>query len=369
MRHSARLAIGALAAAALTLSGCASGDSGSDSDSSSGEEDAASSESICDSAEGDGPAIGLAYDVGGVGDQSFNDSAYAGLERAVKELDATCEEAEAQAGEDDAAREERLRTLIDAGYDTLIGVGYIYSTAAYNVAPDHPEVSFGVIDGFNPTESQEDLPNVANINFAANEASFLVGAAAGLVTKTDNVGFIGGTNTPLIQGFEAGYVAGVQEVDPKIKVQTQYLAQEDAVKGFENPAGGETAATGMYDNGADVVYHAAGKSGLGLFDAVERAGQGNWAIGVDSDQYLTVDKAQKPFILTSALKRIDTGVFEFAESVDSGKQLSGYVTYDLADGGVDYSTSNAKLSQDVIDQLDDYKQQIISGKITVPTEP
>lgn len=367
MRHSARLAIGALAAAALTLSGCASGDSGSDS--SSGEEDAASSESICDSAEGDGPAIGLAYDVGGVGDQSFNDSAYAGLERAVKELDATCEEAEAQAGEDDAAREERLRTLIDAGYDTLIGVGYIYSTAAYNVAPDHPEVSFGVIDGFNPTESQEDLPNVANINFAANEASFLVGAAAGLVTKTDNVGFIGGTNTPLIQGFEAGYVAGVQEVDPKIKVQTQYLAQEDAVKGFENPAGGETAATGMYDNGADVVYHAAGKSGLGLFDAVERAGQGNWAIGVDSDQYLTVDKAQKPFILTSALKRIDTGVFEFAESVDSGKQLSGYVTYDLADGGVDYSTSNAKLSQDVIDQLDDYKQQIISGKITVPTEP
>jgi basic membrane protein A len=125
----------------------------------------------------------------------------------------------------------------------------------------------------------------------------------------------------------------------------------------------------MYENGADVVYHAAGKSGLGLFDAVERAGQGNWAIGVDSDQYLTVDKAQKPFILTSALKRIDTGVFEFAESVDSGKQLSGYVTYDLADGGVDYSTSNPKLSQDVIDQLDDYKQQIVSGKITVPTEP
>jgi basic membrane protein A len=373
VRHSARLAIGAVAAAALTLSGCASGDSGGGSDTGSGgsggEDDAATSESVCDSAEGDGPAIGLAYDVGGVGDQSFNDSAYAGLEKAVKELDATCEEAEAQAGEDDAAREERLRTLIDAGYDTLIGVGYIYSTAAYNVAPDYPEVSFGVIDGYNPTESQEDLPNVANINFAANEASFLVGAAAALTTKTDNVGFIGGTDTPLIQGFEAGYVAGVDEVDPTIKVQTQYLAQEDPVKGFENPAGGETAATGMYDNGADVVYHAAGKSGLGLFDAVEQAGQGNWAIGVDSDQYLTVDDAQKPFILTSALKRIDTGVFEFAESVAKGKQLSGYVTYDLADGGVDFSTSNPKLSKKVVAQLNEYKQQVIAGKITVPTEP
>jgi basic membrane protein A len=230
-----------------------------------------------------------------------------------------------------------------------------------------------VIDGYNPNDKPNnpapDLPNVANINFAANEASFLVGAAAALTTKTDNVGFLGGTNTPLIQAFEAGYTAGVHEVDPGIEVQTQYLAQEDAEKGFFDPAGGETASTGMYENGADVVYHAAGKSGLGLFDAVESAGQGNWAIGVDSDQYLTVDPDQQPFVLTSALKRIDTGVFEFAEAVANGKPLSGYVFYDLADRGVDYSTSNPKLSKDVVAQLEDYKQQVIAGKITVPTQP
>ena len=189
---------------------------------------------------------------------------------------------------------------------------------------------------------------------------------AALTTKTDNVGFIGGTNTPLIQNFEAGYNAGVEQVDPKIEIQSQYLAQEDAVKGFENPAGGETAATGMYESGADVVYHVAGKSGLGLFDAVEQAGDGHWAIGVDGDQYLSADPDQQPYILTSALKRVDTGVFEFAESVDAGKPLSGYVSYDLASGGVDYATSNPALSKDIIDQVNDFKQQIIAGKIEVP---
>ena len=123
-----------------------------------GDDDAAATESVCDSADGDGPKIGLAYDVGGRGDQSFNDSAYAGLEKAVKELDATCEEAEAQAGENDADREERLRTLVDAGYDTILGIGYIYSVAAYNVAPDYPEVYFGVIDGYNPGDTEEGRP-------------------------------------------------------------------------------------------------------------------------------------------------------------------------------------------------------------------
>ena len=366
MRNTARAAAAVFATAALVLSGCASGDGDDESTGSDGETSA--SADICESAEGDGPAIGLAYDVGGRGDQSFNDSAYTGLEKAVDELDATCAEAEAAAGENDADREARLRDLIDGGYDTIIGVGFVYSVAVYNVAPEFPDVHFGIIDGFNPTESQKPLDNVANINFAANEGSFLVGVAAALTTKTDNVGFIGGTNTPLIQNFEAGYDAGVEAVDPNIEIQSQYLSQDDPVKGFENPAGGETAATGLFDNGADVVYHAAGKSGLGLFDAVVQAGEGNWAIGVDSDQYLTADPEQQPFILTSAIKRVDTGVFEFAKSVADDDPVSDYVTYDLASGGVDYSTSNPDLPQDVIDQIDDYKQKIIDGDIEVPTE-
>ena len=366
MRLRARL-VASLGAAALVLAGCASGGSAEGDDEGSGSSDSAS-EDICESAEGDGPKIGLAYDVGGTGDQSFNDSAYAGLVRAVEELDATCTEIEAGQGESDADREARLIELADAGYDTVVAVGFIYSEATYTVAPDYPDVNFGIIDGFNPTESQKDLPNVANIGFAANEGSFLVGVAAALTTEADNVGFVGGVDGPLIQAFEAGYVAGVEEVDPNIEVQSQYLSQDDPVQGFENPAGGETAATGMYENGADVIYHAAGKSGLGLFDAVVQAGEGNWAIGVDSDQYLTADENQQPYILTSMLKRVDTGVFEYAQAADEGEPPSGYVTYDLESGGVDYATSGDHLPEEVVSQIDEYKQQIIDGAIEVPAE-
>ena len=351
--------VAGLGAAALVVAGCASG--GSD------ESDSSSTTDICADAEGDGPRIGLAYDVGGVGDLSFNDAAYAGLVQAVEELDATCTEAEAAAGESDADRADRLIELAEAGYETIIGVGFIYSVATYEVAPDYPDVNFGIIDGFNPTESQKDLRNVANINFAANEGSFLVGVAAALTTETDSVGFIGGVQGPLIEGFEAGYVAGIEAVDPNIEIQSQYLSQNDPVKGFENPPGGETAATGMYEQGADVVYHAAGKSGLGLFDAVVDAGEGNWAIGVDSDQYLTADDDQKPYILTSMLKRVDTGVFEYAEAASEGNAPSGYVTYDLAGGGVGYATSGDHLSEDVIAEIESYKEQIIAGDIEVPT--
>jgi basic membrane protein A len=365
VRLRARLATGVIACAALVLSGCASG-GGDDEGGSGGDSEPSASEDICEAADVVGQTDRRTVAVGGRGDQSFNDSAYVGLKKAVDELDATCAEAEAAAGENDADREARLRTLIDGGYDTIIGVGFVYSVAVYNVAPEFPDVEFGIIDGFNP--GTKDLDNVANIGFAANEGSFLVGVVAALTTKSDNVGFIGGTNTPLIQAFEAGFDAGVQEVDPGIEIQSQYLSQEDPVKGFENPAGGETAATGMYENGADVVYHAAGKSGLGLFDAVVQAGEGNWAIGVDSDQYLTADPEQQPYILTSAIKRVDTGVFEFAKGVADGNPPAGYVTYDLASGGVDYATSNPALSQKVQDQVDDYKQQIIDGKIKVPAE-
>jgi basic membrane protein A len=355
VRLSTRFAL-AFGVAAMVLTGCA----GSDDDGDGG--DSSASEDICDTAEGDGPNIGLAYDVGGRGDQSFNDSAYAGLERTVEELGATCTEVEANQGENDADREERLRLLAEEGYNPIIAVGFVYSPAVDTVAAEYPDVSFAVVDGYSEAE------NAANLTFAENEGSFLVGAAAALKTQADNVGFVGGVDGPLIQKFEAGFVAGVEAVDPNIRIQIQYLSQDDPVKGFENPAGGQTAATGMYDNGADIVYHAAGKSGLGVFDAVEAAGEGNWAIGVDSDQYLTVDAAQKPYILTSMLKRVDVSVFEYVEAFAEGDIPTGFVTYDLASGGVDYSTSGGFVD-DIADQLDEYKQQIIDGEITVPAEP
>ncbi len=227
-------------------------------------------------------------------------------------------------------------------------------------------MKFGVVDGY--ATAIKEQKNVTDLTFAENEGSFLVGVAAALKTETKNVGFVGGVNGPLIEKFEAGFKAGVKAVDPKIKVQIQYLSQDDPQQGFENPAGGETAATGMYDNGADIVYHAAGQSGLGVFDAVEAAGEGNWAIGVDSDQYLTVDEAQKTHILTSMLKRVDIAVFDYAEAFDGGSAPSGFVIYDLKSDGVDYSTSGGFVD-DITDQIDEYKDQIIAGEVKVPTAP
>ncbi|MDQ3324836.1 MAG: BMP family ABC transporter substrate-binding protein [Actinomycetota bacterium] len=368
----ARFVVG-LSAAALVLAGCAGGESsggGSSSDSGGSSEGEASSADVCESADGDGPKIGLAYDVGGRGDQSFNDSAYAGLKQVVTDLDGTCTEAEAQNGEDEAAREERLRQLAEAGHETIVAVGFIYGASVYTVAPDYPEVNFGIIDGA-PPEGVDLLPNVANIGFAANQGSFLVGAAAALTTESDSIGFVGGLDIPLIQDFELGYVAGAEEVNPDVEIESQYLSQDDAAAGFENPSGGNTTATGMYDKGADVVFHAAGKSGLGVFDAAVTAGEGNWAIGVDSDQYLTASPEQQPRILTSMLKRVDVGVIEYvtgvADAAEGGEAPNGFVTYDLASDGVGYATSGDFLSQDVLDQLEELKQQIIDGDIKVPS--
>ena len=348
-----------LAAAALVVSGCSKDNTNT-----------SNSISSCSDASGSGPKVGIAYDVGGRGDQSFNDAAWKGMAKAISDLGATCSEAKAAVGEDDTTREERLRTLADAGYNPIIAVGFIYSPAAAKVAADYPDINFGVIDGYSQFLTEKPLDNLVDLTFAENEGSFLVGVAAALKTQTKHVGFVGGTHGDLIKKFEAGYVAGVHAVDPSIQVDVKYLTEDpnDGATGFENPAGGKTAAAGMYDAGADIVYHAAGKSGLGVFDAVEAAGPGHWAIGVDSDQYQTVDAAQKPYILTSMLKRVDTAVFDFVKAVDDGDSPSGNITYDLAAEGVGYSTSGGFID-DIKSQIDDYAAKIKSGEIKVPTTP
>ncbi len=361
MRSRSRLASG-IAAAALLLAACASNTSTSSG--SGGSSASTSSQDVCASASGDGPKIGLAYDVGGRGDQSFNDSAYAGLTKVVQDLHGSCKESEAQTGESDADREERLRTLADAGYNPIVAVGFIYSPAVDVVAKEsaYKDINFAVVDGF------ASAPNAANLTFAANQGSFLVGVAAALKTKANHVGFLGGVNGPLIQAFQAGYVAGVKAVDPSIKVDVVYLSQDDNQQGFENPSGGKTAATGMYDNGADIIYHAAGKSGLGLFQAAAAAGDGHWAIGVDSDQYLTASPDEKPHILTSMLKRVDVGVYDYVKAFADGQPQTGTVTFDLKSGGVDYATSGGFID-DITSKIDAYKQKIIDGQIKVPTKP
>jgi basic membrane protein A len=354
-----------LMAGALVLTACGSKDS-----SGSGSKSSSASADICKTAKGSGPKVGVAYDVGGRGDQSFNDSAYRGLQKAVKDLDARCIEAKATTDDNDTIRAQRLGTLAKAGYNPVVAVGYLYSPAAAKVAAQYPKTDFAVVDGYATTLTKSPLKNLADLVFSANESSYLVGVAAALKTKAKHVGFVGGVHGDLIKSFEAGYEAGVKSVDPSIKIDVQYLTedQNDSKTGYENPAGGKDAASAMYEDGADIVYHAAGKSGLGVFQAAQAAGDGKWAIGVDSDQYLTAPKAQKSHILTSALKRIDSALFTYVSNFKDGKAPSGFVTNDLTNDGVGIAYSGGFLD-DVKAKITAAADQIKSGAIKVPTDP
>lgn len=347
MRKTARFAAVAMAAA-LTLSACGSDD---------GTEEGTDT--------GDAPTsdvkVGMAYDVGGRGDQSFNDSAAAGLDQAVEEFGMESQESEAEDGEAESAREERLRTFADAGYNPIIAVGFAYAASVAKVSEEYPDVNFAIID-----DASVEADNVASLVFAEEQGSFLVGAAAALKTETDQIGFVGGVETPLIQKFEAGYVAGAEAVNPDIEVDVTYLTQVPDFSGFADPAKGKTAAQGMFDNGADIVYHAAGGSGGGVFEAASESD--SLAIGVDSDQYNTADPSVQDVILTSMLKNVNVAVYEYLSDVEAGDIPSGVTTYDLAVDGVGYSTSGGFVD-DITDQLDEFKQQIIDGEITVPTAP
>jgi basic membrane lipoprotein Med (substrate-binding protein (PBP1-ABC) superfamily) len=188
--------------ACLALTGCGKNDAGTT-------KGTAANADVCKGAKGDGPKVGLAYDVGGRGDQSFNDSAYAGLAKAVKDMKATCTEGEASDGEAESARETRLRDMADAGMNPIIGVGFAYSEAVDAVSKDYKDVSFGVIDGFDPTPDAANA-NVAYLGFAENEGSFLVGVAAASKSAAHHIGFVGGVHNDLIKKFEAGYVAGAK---------------------------------------------------------------------------------------------------------------------------------------------------------------
>jgi basic membrane protein A and related proteins len=353
-----------VAIGAMALSGCGSSSGGSSGDTKSASND------ICKTAKGDGPKVGVAYDVGGRGDQSFNDSAYRGLTQAVKDLGATCIEAKATTTDNDTTRAERLRTLAEGGYNPVIAIGYLYSPAAAKVAAEMPDTSFAVVDGFSTTIPKSPLKNLNDLVFSANEGSYLVGIAAALKTKVKHVGFVGGVPGAVIGPFEAGFRAGVASVDPSIKVDVTYLTQDqsDAQTAYENPAGGKDAASAMYEKGADVVFHAAGKSGLGVFQAAAAAGDGKWAIGVDSDQYLTAPKDQQPHILTSALKRVDTAVYDEIKTFKEGSLKPGFSTYNLKNDGVGYATSGGFVD-DIKAKIDAAAEKIKSGEIVVPSDP
>ena len=304
--------------------------------------------------------IGMAYDVGGRGDQSFNDAAAAGLDKFKGESGSETKEADAVANESDAAREERLQQLAEGGYTPIVAVGFAYAAALAKVAPQYPDVNFAIVDS---ADVKGD--NIANLTFAEDQGSFLVGVAAALKSKKGNVGFVGGVDTPLIQKFERGFKAGVEAAKPGTKVQSKYLTQPPDFDGFRSPDKGKIAAQGMYDAGADVVFQAAGGSGAGVFQAATASKA--FAIGVDSDQAKTAAPADRKVIITSMLKKVDVAVYDFLKSVADGSPLVGEKVYDLKVGGVGYSTTGGQID-DIKSDIDGYKAKIISGEITIPAK-
>jgi basic membrane protein A len=316
-----------------------------------------------------GLKVGVAYDIGGRGDQSFNDAAAAGLERAISELKlskANTRELSASPNESEDAAATRLRQLVSGGFNPIIAVGFKYATATQTVAAENPQVKFAIVD-----DNTVQLPNVTPLVFAEEQGSFLVGAAAALKTTACKIGFVGGVETPLIKKFEAGYIAGAKAVAPNIQVDSKYLTPAGDFTGFNDPAKATEVARGELDGGADVVYHASGASGKGVFEAVSGANTAQakkWAIGVDSDQAKTATPPTNERILTSMLKRVDVAVFDYINASAAGNLSTLPKAFDLKVDGVGYATTGGHVD-DIKSQLDAYKAAIIGGQITVPTSP
>ena len=215
--------------------------------------------------------------------------------------------------------------------------------------------------------------NIAGLTFAEQEGSFLVGAAAALKTGVDKIGFIGGVCCyGGIEPFEAGFIAGAKAVNPNIEILSQYVTEAPDFDGFNAPDRGKEIALAMFEDGADIVYHAAGGTGAGLFQAAKEhsdsEGSKVWAIGVDFDQHNVVDDALKPHVLSSMLKEVGSGIYLAIESHITGNWSAGQVTYSLENGGVGYATSGGYVD-DIVDQLEAFKAQIVGGDITVSRDP
>ncbi|MDW8807576.1 BMP family ABC transporter substrate-binding protein [Streptomyces scabiei] len=349
MRRVSRLAVAGAATASLALALSACGGTSTDASSSA-------------DAKGD-KGLAIAYDVGGKGDQSFNDAAFAGLEKAKKEFGYDTQDIEPTEGETDADKEQRLASLAKQGYNPVVGVGYAYATAVKAAAEQYPDTTFGIVD-----DSTVQLDNVADLVFSEEQASYLAGVAAARSTKTKTVGFVGGVDIPLIHKFQAGFAQGVKDTDPKVKVLTQYLTQTAEEGGFSSPDKGKTAAEGQIEKKADVVYAAAGLSGQGVIEAA--AANKVWAIGVDSDQYRQEALAKyKDSILTSATKDVAKAVYNLAKSVEDGKPGTGIVRGDLKTGEVGLADSHPKFTSDteLQEAIATAKEKIISGEIKVKT--
>ena len=303
--------------------------------------------------------VGIVFSGGGKDDRSFNTAAWEGVQRAAHDFPIVLRDAEAG---DPTAIEPAMRAFAERNYDLIIGVGFIAVPIIEAVAKDYPKLNFAIVDGVTP------LPNVASLTFKEHEGSFLIGMIAAASSKTGTIGFIGGMDIPLIHKFEVGYDEGAHYVNPRINVIPNYIGVTEAA--WTDPVKGKELARTQIDKGADVLFTAAGNSGLGAFDAVEQYGkdqQGRpykFVIGVDSNQ----NWVKPGFVLSSMVKRVDNAVYQTIKDRVNNQPIAGVHVYGLDNDGVSYALDQYNkelLSPDLINKVEDAKHQILSGKIKV----
>jgi basic membrane protein A len=335
-----------IAAFILVLGGC-----------NSGGESASSGKAVQPGGNQEKLTVGIVFDSGGRGDKSFNDSAYAGIERAEKDFGIEVKTVDSKKVSDYPGN---LSGIADQGAKVVFAVGITQQEALLSVADKYPDVKFGIVDAV------VDKPNVRSLVFSEEQGSFLAGYAAGLVSKSGKIGFVGGMKIPLIEKFEAGYAAGAKYANPSIVVlPAKYTGS------WDDTSKGKAAASFLYSDGADIVYHAAGRCGLGVFAAAKEVnGAGpitKYAIGVDSDQ----DDQEKGIVLTSMVKRVDEAVYQTIKDAVENKFAPGTKSYDLAAGGVgltDFRNTKDVVGQANLDKIAKVTDLIKTGKLTVPAK-
>lgn len=293
--------------------------------------------------------IGMVFDSGGRGDKSFNDSAYAGLERAQKELGVQIMTVDSKSEKD---YETNLQTLAEQGYDLVLAIGITQANALNTVAPAHPSVKFAIVD------ADVTAPNVRSLKFAEEQGSYLAGVAAALASTSGKVGFVGGKKIDLILKFEAGFAAGAKATKPDIVILPGKYTES-----WDDVTLGKSLATSLFKEGADVVYHASGRCGVGVIDAAAEAKK--LAIGVDSNQ----DDLKPGFVLTSMIKRVDQGVFQTIADLKDGKFSAETKEYDLKSNGVglsDFKHTKDKVGAEGMAKIQAAKKAIVEGTISVP---
>jgi len=296
--------------------------------------------------------VGLVLDKGGRDDKSFNSAAFLGATEAQKKLGIELKVVEAS---DDTAIEPSLRTFAQRNYPLVIGIGFVQAAAVEKVAKDFPKTHFLIVD------SHVSLPNVRSVIFAEHQGSFLVGAIAALTSKTGNVGFVGGMDIPLIRRFEMGYRAGATTANPKVKITSQYVGSTSDA--WKNPTKGKELATAQYKRNVDVIFAAAGASGLGVFDAAEELKK--FVIGVDSNQ----NWVKPGRVLTSMIKRVDLAVYSTIEQEQQGKFAAGSFTLGIKENAIDWAMdehNKGLISPETLKKVNEYKEKIIKGAIQVP---